>query len=56
VILVPEAFRKAQEIVARTYEPLLLYTEVALIYWIICMGLSLIQDRLEKIFDRYVAK
>ncbi|MED1953351.1 ABC transporter permease subunit [Brevibacillus centrosporus] len=53
-ILVPEMFRKAQEIVASTYEPLLLYSEAALIYWIICSILSIIQDRLENKLDRYV--
>ncbi|WP_301172060.1 amino acid ABC transporter permease [Brevibacillus nitrificans] len=53
-ILVPEMFRKAQEIVASTYEPLLLYSEAALIYWIICFLLSIIQDRLENKLDRYV--
>lgn len=53
-ILVPEMFRKAQEIVASTYEPLLLYSEAALIYWVICFVLSIIQDRLENRLDRYV--
>lgn len=54
VILVPEMFRKAQEIVASTYEPLLLYIEAALIYWVICLLLSAIQDRLEARLERYV--
>lgn len=53
-ILVPEMFRKAQEIVASTYEPLLLYTEAALIYWVICFLLSALQDRLETRLERYV--
>jgi cystine transport system permease protein len=53
-ILVPEMFRKAQEIVASTYEPLLVYSEAALIYWMICLVLSIIQDRLENRLDRYV--
>ncbi|WNC13414.1 amino acid ABC transporter permease [Brevibacillus brevis] len=53
-ILVPEMFRKAQEIVASTYEPLLVYSEAALIYWVICFVLSIIQDRLENRLDRYV--
>lgn len=56
VILVPEMFRKAQEIVAATYEPLLLYLQVALIYWVISTFLSHLQGKLEKRFDRYVAK
>jgi len=56
VILVPEMFRKAQEIAASTYEPLLIYSEAALIYWMICMVLALIQDKLEQHLDRYVAR
>ncbi|MFY0542572.1 amino acid ABC transporter permease [Brevibacillus sp. H7] len=55
VILVPEMFRKAQEIAAATYEPLLVYSEAALIYWMICLVLAYIQDRIEHRLDRYVA-
>ncbi|HZG79222.1 MAG TPA: amino acid ABC transporter permease [Brevibacillus sp.] len=53
-ITVPEMFRKAQEIVASTYEPMLLYIEAALIYWVICFLLSILQDRIEYRLDRYV--
>lgn len=53
-ILVSEMFRKAQEIVASTYEPLLVYAEAALIYWMICFVLSFLQDRIEHKLDRYV--
>lgn len=53
-ILVPEMFRKAQELVASTYEPLLLYIEAAFIYWMICFVLSILQDRIENRLDRYV--
>ncbi|WP_272495782.1 amino acid ABC transporter permease [Bacillus pinisoli] len=56
LILVTEMFRRAQEIAAQTYEFLYLYTEAAVLYWIICFGLSIIQDRLENRLDRYVAK
>jgi L-cystine transport system permease protein len=56
MILVTEMFRRAQEIAATNYEFLLLYSEVALIYWIICFLLSIIQGRLESRLDRYVAK
>jgi cystine transport system permease protein len=56
LILVTEMFRRAQEIAATNYEFLLLYTEVAVIYWIICFFLSLIQGRLEHRFDRYVSR
>lgn len=54
LILVTEMFRKAQEIAATTYEFLLLYTEAGLLYWIICFILSLIQQRLENHFEKYV--
>lgn len=56
MILVTEMFRRAQEIAASNYEFLLLYSEVAVIYWIICFLLSIVQGRLESRMDRYVAK
>ncbi|MGO4889605.1 amino acid ABC transporter permease [Anaerobacillus sp. MEB173] len=56
LVLVAELFRKAQEIAARTYDFLLLYIEAALIYWVICFLLSLVQVAIEKRLDRYVAK
>ncbi|WP_163100453.1 amino acid ABC transporter permease [Peribacillus alkalitolerans] len=56
LILVTEMFRKAQEIAATNYEFLLLYTEAAIIYWIICFILSIFQGRLETRLDRYVSR
>ncbi|MEH7222795.1 ABC transporter permease subunit [Bacillus sp. JJ1566] len=56
LVLVAELFRKAQEIAARTYDFLLLYVEAALIYWVICFILSLVQAGLERRLDRYVAR
>lgn len=56
LILVTELFRRAQEIAATNYEFLLLYSEAALVYWIICFGLSIGQHRIEKHLDRYIAK
>ncbi|MGM0837760.1 MAG: amino acid ABC transporter permease [Bacillota bacterium] len=56
LILVTEMFRKAQEIAATNYEFLLLYTQAAVLYWIICFLLSLVQGQLERRLDRYVAK
>ncbi|MFB1082930.1 amino acid ABC transporter permease [Jeotgalibacillus sp. JSM ZJ347] len=55
-ILVVELFRKSQEIAARTYDFLQLYITAALLYWIVCFILTLVQDRIEKRLDRYVAK
>ena len=55
LILVTDLFREAQEIAASTGEFMLLYSEAALIYWIICLGLSVVQGRLEQRLDRHVA-
>ncbi|QFG01047.1 amino acid ABC transporter permease [Psychrobacillus glaciei] len=56
LILVTEMFRRAQEIAATNYEFLLLYAEVAILYWVICFLLSIVQSNLENRFDRYVSK
>ncbi|RLQ97333.1 amino acid ABC transporter permease [Falsibacillus albus] len=56
LILVTELFRRAQEIAATNYEFLLLYTEAALLYWVMCFILSVIQGRIEARLERYVAK
>ncbi|MBN8192596.1 amino acid ABC transporter permease [Bacillus sp. NTK074B] len=56
LILVTEMFRKAQEIAATNYEFLLMYMEAALLYWVICFILSIIQGRVENRLDRYIAK
>ena len=52
-ITVPELFRAGQRIVATTYEPLILYVEVALIYLVVSSVLSALQARLEKRLSRY---
>lgn len=56
LILVTEMFRVAQQIASTNYEFLLLYTEVAVLYWIICFPLSLIQQRLEHHFGRHLKR
>lgn len=48
VITVPELFLAAQRIAAVTYQPLILYTEAAIIYLMISSVLSALQTRLEK--------
>jgi L-cystine transport system permease protein len=55
VVLVTEMFRRAQEIASTTYEFLLVYTEAALVYWVICFFLSILQGFLEKRMDRYTS-
>ena len=56
VVTVTELFRVAQETANRTYDFLPVYIEAALVYWCFCKVLFLIQARLEKRFDRYIAK
>lgn len=48
VITVPEMFLAAQRIAAVTYQPLILYTEAAILYLLISSVLSALQTRLEK--------
>ncbi|GAA1137927.1 cystine transport system permease protein [Nesterenkonia lutea] len=55
LILVTEMFRVAQEIAAFSQEFMIVYVEAAVIYWVFCLVLSMIQDRLERRLDRYVA-
>lgn len=50
-----EMFRTAQEYVALTYEPLLLYCEVAVIYLAFSSVLSLLQNYVEKRLERFSA-
>ncbi|MFC4776032.1 amino acid ABC transporter permease [Paenibacillus sp. GCM10023252] len=52
VVLVPDMFRKAQEIVAYTFEPLLIYSLAGLIYWVIVLGMSKLQSMIERRFSR----
>lgn len=52
-ITVPELFRAGQRIVATSYEPLVLYIQVALIYLVVSSVLSALQGRLEKRLSRY---
>lgn len=47
VITVPEMFLAAQRIAAVTYQPLILYTEAAVMYLMISSVLSALQTRLE---------
>ncbi len=55
LILVTELFRRAQEVAAFSQEFMAVYLEAAVVYWIICLGLSAVQSRLEKRLDRHVA-
>jgi len=47
-ITIVEIFMTAQRIAARTYEPLLLYSMVAIYYLVFCTFLNYLQSVLEK--------
>ena len=55
-ITVTEMFMATQRIVARTYEPLLLYLEVGLIYLIFSTVLTFVQSLGEKKLGAYIKK
>jgi cystine transport system permease protein len=54
-ITVPELFQSAQRVAAVTYEPLILYTEAALIYLMFSSVLSALQSRLEERLGRHLS-
>ncbi|KMY23878.1 amino acid ABC transporter permease [Actinobaculum suis] len=56
VITLADLTQVAQQITARTYEPLIMYVEVAFIYLVISTVLTWIQGRLEKATSRYVVR
>ncbi len=56
VITVTELLQSASLIIARTFQPLLLYLEVGFIYWVFSTGFSMIQDRIELRAARHVRK
>jgi cystine transport system permease protein len=47
-IQVPELFRQAQLITARTFEVFTMYLSAAFIYWLLSSGLAWLQTRLER--------
>ncbi len=56
VVTVTELFRVAMEVANRAYDFLPVYIEAALVYWCFCWVLFYAQAKIEKRFDRYVAK
>jgi len=53
-ITVTELFQTAQRIAAANYEPLILYSEAALVYLAFCSVLSALQNRLESRLGRHL--
>ncbi len=56
VVTVTEMFRVAQQIANASYDFLPVYIEAGLIYWGFCFILFIIQSRVEKRMDRYIAR
>jgi len=54
-ITVTEMFQAAQRIAAVNYEPLILYSEAAVVYLAICSVLSALQSRLETRLGRHLS-
>ena len=52
MITVPDIFQKAKIIGGRTFDYLSMYLLVALIYWLLCIGIGHIQHRLENYFQQ----
>lgn len=52
-IQVPELFRQAQLITARTFEVFTMYLTAALLYWVLATILSHLQNRLEERVNRH---
>ena len=52
-IQVPELFRQAQLITARTFEVFTMYLAAAVIYWVLASALSALQNRLEARVNRH---
>lgn len=55
VVTVTEMFRVAQQMANMSYDFLPVYIEAGLIYWCFCWVLFLIQAKLERRFNRFVA-
>ncbi len=56
VITVEELLRAASVVIARTYRPLTLYIEAAVIYWILSSAFSLLQQRVERMASKHVRR
>lgn len=56
VITVPELFQRTQIVVGREFDAMTLYILIALIYWPICVLISIMQDRLEARYSRFLSE
>ena len=54
MITIPDIFQKAKIVGGRTFDYMSMYVLVAIIYWLLCIGIEALQHRLEKRFaDRF---
>lgn len=56
LILVTELFKVAQQIASASLKFMVVYLAAALVYWVICLVLSALQNVLESRLDRHVAR
>lgn len=56
VITVRELLQTTQLIIGRTFQPLLMYIEVALIYWVVSSAFGSLQQKLEQRSARHVRR
>ncbi|WP_010097215.1 amino acid ABC transporter permease [Ornithinibacillus scapharcae] len=54
IITVPELFQHAQIVAGRTFDSMTMYILAALIYWPIGIAISILQDRLEVRYGKYI--
>ena len=55
-VTVTELFRVAQQYANLSYDFIPVYIEAGFVYWCFCLFLFALQARLERHFDRHVAK
>ena len=56
LILVTELFKVAQQIASASLKFMVVYLAAALVYWVICLVLSTLQNVVESRLDRHVAR
>ncbi|URZ87161.1 amino acid ABC transporter permease [Floricoccus penangensis] len=54
MITIPDIFQKAKIVGGRTFDYMTMYIMVAIIYWLLCIGIGCLQKKLEKSLNRYI--
>lgn len=56
MITIPDIFQKAKIVGGRTFDYMSMYILVAVMYWLLCIGIGWGQNRLEQHYEkRYIA-